>query len=127
MKKHIVIVKGTWGSVTKESAQPYVDLLMDGIHRVTHPDGGQANTSTVDVVLLEEDDRDGLTRELGLCPNILIFLSRSQIELARSIMKQYPIRLVYVLTAWPPEHEVCIVPKHLLLSLEGIQALIEAY
>ena len=114
MTKNIVIIKqGGWGSISKKDYDDIAVFLKKMLKRISNQRAelsvGLAELK-VDIVnsLSDIEDRLGVLNDI----EVIIFLSRSEIETAKELRKKYEhIRKVIVLTGLIPDDEILIVEK----------------
>jgi hypothetical protein len=110
MKRNVVLVKqGGWGQVTKSEYDDFINFLKRQIEK------NYAKGTTHDEINFEiVDDLASIEDRLSTLNDIdtLIFISRSEIDNARKIKKQYShIKNVIVLTGLIPDEEILIIEK----------------
>ncbi|MFC1598611.1 hypothetical protein ACFL2U_01185 [Patescibacteria group bacterium] len=110
MKKNVVLVRqGGWGQVTKPEYHKFGEFLRRQVEKLN------AKKSEQDQINFEiVDDIEAINDRLHTLNDIdtLIFISRSEIDNARKIKKQYShIENVIVLTGLIPDDEILIIEK----------------
>ena len=106
MIRNIVLVKqGGWGQVTKPEYEDFISYMKRNIEKIE---------SNIEIKFDVVDSLDDIKDRLTVLNDIhtLIFISRSEIETARKIRKQYShINNVIVLTGLIPDDEILIIEK----------------
>lgn len=114
--------EGTWGTVTQVESTRYLEQVAAVVADAKRRDPNtkeEVARAVVRIIDGVESPEFKQALEYGLV-NVLVFNSRSQIELARRFKKQNPRIRVVVLTGLIPDDEIIILHKGWLNSRDAM-------
>lgn len=109
MKKIVIVKEGSWGSLTRQEYENWVDLvkrIMEGAEEVNPLTHQKEKAAEVEVV---ETLSDAL-KQLGTT-DILVFVTRGMLSEARKVKRGHPRVKVVLFTGLIPDDEVILVSK----------------
>lgn len=116
-RKHILLVQGTWGGLSRETADQYMEVcLVRPLQEQKRQDPRSGELEPANEVMICDKETtaelDGVIQEFQ--PELVIFNSRSHCELAHAFKKNHPNIIVVVVTGLVPKDEIIVLDKRMV-------------